>query len=97
MTRHSRGMRTGTRNKLKAGVRAKFKPENFLKEFKLGDKVIINPDPSVQKGLPFPRFKGMAGTVEGRRGSAYLVRVMTGEKAKTVIARAEHLKALQGG
>lgn len=94
MAKASKGLRAGTRRKLKAGVRAKFKPEKFLKEFKPGDKVIISPDPSVQKGLPYPRFKGMAGIVEARRGNAYMVRVRAG-KDKTVIARAEHLKALR--
>lgn len=93
MTRATKGFRAATRKKLKAGVRAKFKPEKFLKEFKPGDKVIIKPDPSVQKGLPFPRFKGMVGIVDSKRGSAYIITVRVGNKLKYVIARAEHLKA----
>ncbi len=94
MTKASRGLRTGTRRKLKGRVRAKFKPEKFLKEFKPGDKVIIIPDPSVQKGLPHSRFKGMAGVIGARRGSAYMVSIRMGNKAKTVITGPEHLRAL---
>ena len=95
MTRHTRGLRTGTRRRLKSGVRAKFKPEKFLKEFKPGDKVIISPDPSVQKGMPYSRFKGRMGVIEEKRGSAYMVRVRTGKQVKSVISGPEHLKALK--
>lgn len=95
MAKASKGLRAGTRRKLKGKVRAKFKPEKFLKEFKSGDKVIISPDPSAQKGLPYHRFKGRMGIVESKRGSAYMVSVKIGKAKKTVITRAEHLKALK--
>ncbi len=94
MSKASKGLRSGTRRKLKGRVRSKFKPEKFLKEFKPGDKVIIKPDPSVQKGLPYHRFKGRMGIVDSKRGSAYLVNVKVGKAEKTVITRTEHLKAL---
>lgn len=95
MSKASKGYRSTTRRKLKGRVRNKFKPEKFLKEFKAGDKVIINPDPSVQKGLPYPKFKGRPGIVDSRRGNAYLVIVKVGKAKKTVITGPEHLKAMQ--
>jgi ribosomal protein L21E len=91
----SKGARSGTRRKLKGRVRTKFKPAKFLKEFKPGDKVIISPDPSVQKGLPFHRFKGKMGTVDSKRGNAFIVRVKTGKAEKTVITGGEHLRLLK--
>lgn len=97
MSKASKGYRSATRRKLKGKVRNKFKPEKFLKEFKPGDKVIITPDPSVQKALPFYRFKGRMGIIGSKRGSAYLVNVRIGKAEKTVITRAEHLKALKAG
>jgi ribosomal protein L21E len=97
MSKASKGYRAATRKSLKGRARAKFKPEKFLKEFKPGDKVIITPDPSVQKALPYSRFKGGTGVICSRRGSAYLVNVRTGKAEKTVITRAEHLKALKRG
>jgi large subunit ribosomal protein L21e len=42
--------------------------------------------------MPFPRFHGKTGKVIGKRGSAYLLSVMDGNKEKTVISRPEHMK-----
>lgn len=91
----SRGFRHGTRNKLKKGIREKFKPEDYLKAFNKGDNVAIRLNSTSQKGMPHPKFNGMTGKVVGRRGDAYLVEFKDGNKAKTVIARPEHLKGLQ--
>jgi len=94
MSKASKGYRSGTRMKLKGNVKNKFKPEKFLKEYKAGDKVIINHDSAVQKGLPYPRFKGKLGVVESKRGNAYVVKVKIGKAEKTVITGPEHLKAM---
>jgi large subunit ribosomal protein L21e len=44
--------------------------------------------------MPFPRFKGIAGKVIGKRGKSYLVEIKDGKKIKQVISRPEHLKAI---
>jgi len=94
MTKKTRGFRSGTRKKLQQKVAYRPAITKFLQEFKLGQSVVIMPEPSSHKGVPFPRFKGKVGKVVGKRGSAYLVEVKEGGIVKTVISRSEHLKAL---
>jgi len=54
--------------------------------------VAIVTDPSVHKGMPHRRFHGKTGYVEGKRGTAYVVRVRQGNAMKQIIVRPEHLK-----
>lgn len=90
------GRRIKTRNLLKKKTRERgIRPPSYLlQDYKLGEKVILKYDPSVHKGVPHRRFFGKVGTIMGRRGRAYLIQVLDGEKTKTLIARPEHLKRL---
>lgn len=88
----SKGFRHKTRRRLKKALRSKFTPERLMQEFKLQEKVIIKQDPTSQRGMPHPSFKGLNGIIEGRRGDAYVVRVKRGNKAFTLISCPEHLK-----
>lgn len=90
----SKGFRSGTRRKLKKNIREKFKPENYIRKFSLKDKVVIDPDPASQKGMPFPRFKGKVGEIVGKRGDAYIIKIKDRDKVKQVIARPEHIKPI---
>jgi len=95
MVRSSKGFRAGTRKKMKRGLRQKFKSNQFLQEFKAGDKVIIKTEPSSQDSIPHSRLKGKIGEVIGKRGRAYVVKVgvKKGARAtKQVITRPEHLR-----
>jgi large subunit ribosomal protein L21e len=94
MVKKTRGFRARTRKKLKQKVAYRPPITKFLKEFKIGQTVVIMPEPSSQKGMPFPRFKGKEGKVVGKRGSAYIVEVKDGDMIKTIIARPEHLKEI---
>jgi large subunit ribosomal protein L21e len=90
------GRRIKTRSLLKKKVRERgIKPPSYLlQDYKPGDKVVLKYDPSVHKGMPHRRFYGKIGTVIGKRGRAYVVQVIDGNKTKTLIARPEHLKRL---
>jgi len=94
MVKASRGLRSGTRRKLSKGFRSKFTVTPYLKEYKTNDKVIIKPNPSSHKGMPYVRFSGSVGIVKEKKGSSYVVEVKQGEKQKTVMARPEHLVPL---
>lgn len=94
MVKSSRGFRSSTRRKLKKSLRDKFKPGRFIKEFKTNDKVVIKQDPSSQRGMPHPRFKGKVGVVTERRGNSYILEIYMGNKRKTVVSRPEHLKKI---
>jgi large subunit ribosomal protein L21e len=63
-----------------------------IRSFEAGQKVHIDLDASVHKGMPNPKFHGKTGTVLGQRGHAYVVQVTDGNAVKTVIARPQHLK-----
>jgi large subunit ribosomal protein L21e len=91
MVRASRGLRTGTRRKFKAALRAKFTVTPYLRVFTPEQAVTVMPNPSSQKGMPHFRFKGLKGTVTERRGNGYTVEVEIGNKKKLITTRPEHL------
>lgn len=90
------GRRIKTRSLLRKNVREKgIKPPSYLlQDYKPGDKVVLKYDPSIHKGMPHRRFYGKIGTIIGKRGKAYILQVVDGDKTKTLIARPEHLKRL---
>lgn len=91
MVRASRGLRTGTRRKLKKGFRDKFKITPYMREFREQEKVTVSPNPFSHDGMPHIRFKGASGTVIGKRGKAVMIEVNIGGKKKTITTRPEHL------
>ncbi len=93
--RGSKGFRRDTRRKLKKNVREKFRPEDYVRQYSVGDMVLLKIDPASQKGMPFPKFMGLSGKVTGRRGRAYIVSIYDKGKEKTVISRPEHLRHLK--
>ncbi len=92
MSRSGRGFRTGTRRKLKKPHGEKFTVERFLREFHSNQKVLIDIDPSSPKNMPHYRYKGKVGKVLKKRGRAYVVSIMLGNKQKTLMLKPEHLK-----
>ena len=64
-----------------------------LSVFKVGTRVRISVDPSRVHGRPSTlRFNNHAGVVEARQGNAFKVRVMDGNKPKTLFVTAVHLE-----
>lgn len=94
MAQKSEGFRSKTRYKLKKHPRERglYPITRALKEYKEGETVHIVIDPSVQKGMPHPKFHGKTGKVIGQRGNAFIVRVKDGNKYKDIIARPQHLR-----
>lgn len=92
MVKKSRGFRSGTRKKLRQKPSRRPAITNYLRIFKMGEKVMLMPEPASQKGMPFPRYKGKVGRVVEIRGKSYLVEIVDGKKKKTIISRPEHLR-----
>lgn len=92
MTTSGKGPRSGTRRKLAASKRKKFKVEPFLQEFRKGQKVVIKQDPSSHDGMPHIRFRGKVCEVKSRRGSAYVLGLRVGKTEREIISGPEHLK-----
>jgi len=95
MAKKTRGNRRRTRNKLRKGTNDKNTVNQFLEEFKEGERVLIRIEPSSHKGMPHPNFKGKSGKIVGKRGNAYIVELKDGKKEKSIITFPEHLKHLQ--
>ncbi|MBU4221203.1 MAG: 50S ribosomal protein L21e [Euryarchaeota archaeon] len=89
------GTRRKSRHKLRKTVREKgLTPiTRAIQLFSLGDIVNIDLDPSIQNGMPHPKFQGRTGKVLSQRGRAYIVEIRDGGLMKELIALPEHLTA----
>ena len=94
MVQTSRGPRKRTRNLLKIRIGERLPITCYMQEFELGSKVVIKPNPTSHKGMPFRRFFGKTGTVMDKRGKSYIIKIKDGNKEKNIISRPEHLKAI---
>lgn len=94
MVQRSKGMRSKSRKILRKDVRERgMRPiTRRLREYEPGSRVAIKIDSASQKGMPHIRFQGHTGIVAGKQGEAHVVKLVIGGKAKTIVARAEHLK-----
>lgn len=84
-----------TRNKYKRHVRqrGKLSLSKFFQEFAEGDKVGLVINSSIQYGRFYPRFYGTTGTITGKKqGFCYEVKIMDGNKDKTLYVHPIHLK-----
>lgn len=90
----SKGYRRRTRSLLRKRAREKGKTglSKILREYRLGDQVVVKLNPSVHKGMPHRRFHGKIGTIENKKGQAYVVNVTQGKIVKEIIVRPEHLE-----
>ena len=75
--------------------KGKISIRRYLQRFETGENVFIGVDPAVHRALPFRRFVGRSGTVTGRQGEVYCVRVVDGSKAKTVLIHPAHLRRMR--
>ncbi len=95
MVRAPRGFRHRTRHVLRKHIRERGaipQLSRILVQYNVGDKVHIDIDPAIVKGMPHRRYQGKTGTIIGKRGKAYIVEVYLGNKWKVLFIRPEHLK-----
>jgi large subunit ribosomal protein L21e len=90
----SKGTRRKSRSVLTKRVREKGKLglSRLLAKYEVGEKVVINIDPGIHKGMPHKRFQGKVGTVVERRGKAYVLDIPQRKTSKLVIAGPEHVR-----
>lgn len=99
MVKAPKGYRHRTRKLLRKSVRERGaipRLSVLLREYSVGEKVAIVIDPSFHSAMPHRRFHGKTGVVVGKRGECYIVKVMLGDKEKTLIVSPYHLRPLQG-
>ena len=95
MVKRSKGFRNRTRTVLRQNVRERGMPPitHSLRTFETGAKVAIVINPAVHAAMPHPRYKGLTGVVQARRGKAFEVAVRDGGKMRLLVVGPEHLKA----
>lgn len=73
--------------------RGKLSLSKYFQEFKDGEKVAIIREASLNPAFP-ERIQGLTGTISGKKGSAYIIKLMDGNEEKTYIIKPMHLKRL---
>ncbi len=93
MVKSSKGFRSRSRGTFTKEVRERGLPpvSRFLREFAIGEKVMVRIEPSDPHGQPHPRYQGRTCTVVGRSGRAYRIVFRDGGKEKELIATPIHL------
>ena len=66
----------------------------YFQEFKKGDLVAVVRESSIKSGFP-ARMQGRSGSVEGKRGKAYIINIKDQNKEKKFIIEPIHLKKLK--
>ncbi|MBW2990984.1 50S ribosomal protein L21e [Candidatus Woesearchaeota archaeon] len=88
------GSRRKARYKLKKKKKHKGKLslKKYLEEYKTGERIVLKPDPFVQKGIFHLRFAGKAGVVKKKTGTCYEVVIKDFKKEKKLIVHPVHMK-----
>lgn len=94
MTKRTGGARRKTRSKFRKNIKEKGKVsiQRYLQTFKKGEKVLLQADPSIHKGIYFRRFHSKTGIIQAKRGSCYEVELKEGKKQKIAIIHPIHLR-----
>ncbi|MBI4154609.1 50S ribosomal protein L21e [Candidatus Woesearchaeota archaeon] len=91
------GSRRKSRSKLRKNIRdrGKISITRYLQEFKSGDKVLLDAEPAIQKGMYHPRYHSLAGIIINKRGNAYEVKINDNGKDKNIFVRSVHLRGIK--
>jgi len=90
----SKGPRRKSRSILSKRVRehGKLGLSRLLAIYEVGEKVVINIDSGVHRGMPHKRYQGRVGTIVESRGRAYVVEIPQRKTSKLIISTPEHLR-----
>ncbi len=93
MVKSSKGFRSRSRGTFTKEVREKGLPAvtRYLREYEVGEKVVVRIEPSDPHGQPHPRYQGRTCTVVARSGRAYRIEFLDGGKRKELVAAPIHL------
>jgi len=93
MVKSSKGFRSRSRGTFTKEVRERGLPPvtRFLREFAVGDRVVVRIESSDPHGQPHPRYQGRTCTVVAKSGRAYRIAFLDGGKRKELIATPIHL------
>ncbi len=72
--------------------KGKFSFTAYFQKFKEGDRVSLNAEPSIHKGMYHRRFHARSGTIAGKQGECYIVKINDYGKEKNLIVHPIHLR-----
>lgn len=78
----------------KIRTRGKIQLSRYFQNLKEGDRIAVIREHSVDASFP-ERLQGRTGIVTGKRGRAYLVKIMDHDKEKKFIIESIHLKKIE--
>ncbi len=96
MAKRIGGFRRKTRYKFRKEVRrrGKISISRYFQQFNNGDKVYLDVESSVHKGMYTPKFLGRSGIVSGKRGKCYEISINDLGKEKKLIVHPIHLRRI---
>lgn len=94
MTQRTGGSRKNSRGKLRKHPRdcGKVKVTKILARFTIGDRVIIDMEPAIHRGMTHVRYHGKHGIITGKQGDCYKVTIKDMNKEKVLITAPVHIK-----
>ncbi len=88
----SKGTMGGQTKKLRKKTRGQPSLNKYQQEFKRGQKVLIDLEPSEDGGRPHPRYQGTVGVVTGKQGECFKIELKSGKKP---IVHPVHLRVIE--
>ncbi len=80
-------------NKKNIRKKGKISLSKYFKKFEKGESVAVTIEQSLNPGFP-KRMQGRTGTIEGKKGRAYIVHIKDQNKSKEFLIKPIHLKKL---
>ena len=78
----------------KVRTRGKLQLSRYFQELKTGDSVAVIREPAVQSSFP-TRIQGRTGSIEDKKGKAYVVKIKEQNKEKRFLIEPIHLKKIK--
>jgi large subunit ribosomal protein L21e len=75
-------------------TRGKIQLSKYFQEFKEGDKAAVVVEPSVASSFP-KVLQGRTGTIESKRGKAYMIKINDKNQEKRYLIEPIHLKKIK--
>lgn len=75
-------------------MHGKLKLSEYFQEFNNGDKVAIIREHSLNPAFP-TRIQGKTGVIFGKKGNAYIIKLMDYNEEKTFVIMPAHLKKIK--
>ena len=79
--------------KKKIKTQGKLQLSRYFQEFAPGDSVSVVKEQAVQSSFP-EKLQGRTGTIEGKRGRVYMVKIKDGNMEKKFLIEPVHLKKI---